>query len=79
VQVASESTLEEADGVYVSTDGPRGSAALLEPGSMERFAALRSLWLRQVNMLTLLVTPGMSLSLRRGTQPSSHKVCVRAA
>ena len=35
---------------------------------MERFAALRSLWLRQVTMLTLLVTLGMPLSLRRGTQ-----------
>ena len=67
MQAASESTLEEAEGVFISADGPRTSEAQLEPGSMTRFfTTLRSLWLRQVNLLTLLVTPGMPPTLRCG-------------
>jgi len=66
VQVASESTLREAEGVYITTDGPRISAGQLEPRSMERFMTLRSLWLRQANMFTLIIPPDMPPSLRHG-------------
>ncbi len=50
LQTASEGTLEEAEGVYVSSDGPE---EMMRPASLERFTALRSLWLRQVNIETL--------------------------
>ena len=36
---------------------------------MARFAALRSLWLRQANLCTLLALPKMPAGLRRGARP----------
>ncbi len=49
--------------MYVTTEGP--VAPLTAPVSMERFNALRSLWLRQANSVTLQsVIPGMPPSLR---------------
>ena len=63
LQVASETTLEEADGVYVTKTGPR--KPLKQSVSMARFVTLRSLWLRQCNSYTLdRVTPGMPAGLR---------------
>ncbi len=51
LQSASVSTLEDAEGVYVSMLGP--DDPLTAPVSMARFSALRSLWLRQATMTTL--------------------------
>ncbi len=63
LQVASETTLEEAEGVYVTKTGHR--RRLQKPVSMARFVTLRSLWLRQANDYTLeRVTPGMPVGLR---------------
>jgi len=45
LQIASESTLEEAEGVYIHTRESYWQAEVL--GSMTRFTTLRSLWLRQ--------------------------------
>ena len=63
--MASEATLEQAVGVYV-TDGDPGTW-LTEQGSMARFAALQGLWLRQANKYTLCETPVLPPSLRRGS------------
>ncbi len=63
-QVASMGTLEDAEGAYVTKTEPL--RPLLEAGSMDRFGALRSLWLRQVNDNTLKsFTPRMPATLRR--------------
>ncbi len=66
LQTASESTLEEAEGVYIHMREHTWPAEVL--GSMARFTKLRSLWLRQANRNTLSGgTPGMPASLRHGT------------
>ncbi len=65
LQTASESTLEEAEGVYVHMREPDWSSEVL--GSMARFTQLRSLWLRQANRLTLSEGfPGVPANLRHG-------------
>ncbi len=71
MQTASEHTLESAEGVYVTQKEPW--KILVEPGSMARFVALRSLWLRQVNLFTLTRGPGLPPSLRRGTGLTWHE------
>jgi len=67
-QPASAGTLEEAEGVYVTAD--EANMPLTAPVSMGRFSALRTLWTRQVNSLTLQgITPGMPPSLKCGPCP----------
>jgi len=65
LQTASESTLEDAEGVYVSLDdGPH--VPLGEPVNMARFTALRRVWLRHANNYTMeMIKPGLPPSLRR--------------
>ncbi len=46
----------------------------LDVGSVARFAALRSLWLRQANLFTLLVLPKMPAGLRRGPRPTCRRL-----
>jgi len=80
VQVASESTLKDAEGVYITTDGPGITLGQLEPHSMERFMTLRSLWLRQVNIFTVSrgTTPRMPSSLRHDTVLMCRLLCRHA-
>ena len=64
LQVPSESTLEQLDGVLVVDEGPPQLPTA--PLGIARFVALRSLWLRQVNSLSGLqrIVPSMPTSLR---------------
>ena len=80
-QVGSEGTLEDAEGVYVSTLGP--DMPQCELISMARFTALRSLWLRQATVMTLQgVQLSESTALRRAARlpvPASQPVhCTHA-
>ena len=67
LQTASESTLEEAEGVHVTAE--EFDEPLAAPGSMWRFTALRRVWLRQVNEHTLAGgLPGMPPTVRCGAR-----------
>ena len=69
LQVASETTLEEAEGVYMTKTGPR--KPLKKRVGMARFVTLRSLWLRQCNNFTLVfVGPDMPTGLKCEAMPS---------
>ena len=64
LQTASESTLQEAEGVYISLDGGP-QVPLGEPVNMARFMALRRVWLRHANNQTMeMIEPGLPPSLR---------------
>ena len=76
LQTASEGTLEEAEGVYVSMMSP--DDPLTAPVSMARFTALRRLWLRQATATTLR---GVQLSKSTGLRyvgPHASPSCKRA-
>ncbi len=78
LQTSSETTLEEAEGVYVTAEGT--DVPLTTPVSMARFTALRSLCLWQANSVTLQsVTPGLPPSLRYITALNVTKRPIRAS
>jgi len=78
LQTASEGTLEEAEGVYLSTQGP--SEPPTAECSMARFTMLRRLWLRQ---FSCNMFEGVELdlppSLRCSAAPHSLTVLVVSA